>query len=244
VPPIPGPHDLLILQDGEKVFRAPDDTGDSWNVPATMRDLWVQDELRPPVVVAIAATENRAGEYMPEEAVTGPGAEAFLAAHENRVYVPRSRAYVSFIIDELVPYVRSQYPVRTGSRSTAIGGSSRGALFSIYALSLYPELFFGAACLSTHWPHGDGLVVRWLRSALPHAGAHRIYFDYGDQGLDADYRPYQDEVDAIMRERGYRYDIDWCTHFYPGDGHSETYWARRLKEPIRFLFGTRKDDGA
>lgn len=250
IPPTTGPHEILLLQDGEKVFRPRDEKGDSWSVPQRMKELWTDEGIDPPLVVAVSATENRAGEYMPQEAVTGPGAEAFIAAHEGRIYIPRSREYRLFLVEELLPFVVSTWGGGSGDRGVTVGGSSRGALFSIYAMAMHPDVFSGALCMSTHWPHGDGLVVRWLSKHLQTAGRstggkhherHRVYFDYGDQGLDADYEPYQRAVDRMMLEKGYRPDIDWKTEYFPGDGHTERCWGRRLKTPLRFFYTQRKD---
>ena len=34
-----------------------------------------------------------------------------------------------------------------------------GGLISAYAISEYPNVFGGAACLSTHWPALDGVLL-------------------------------------------------------------------------------------
>jgi len=41
--------------------------------------------------------------------------------------------------------------VKTGIENNFIAGSSMGGLISHYAICEYPEIFGGAACLSTHW---------------------------------------------------------------------------------------------
>ena len=146
------------------------------------------------------------------------------------------RSYLEFMVDELLPWVKASYPVLDGSPNRALMGCSRGALLSIYALCEYPHLYGSAACLSSHWPHGDGIMIDWLESHLPLPGEHRFYFDYGDQGLDAAYEPYQKRMDELMRSRGYRDGHDWLTRFFSGHGHSERYWAERLLRPLEFLY--------
>ena len=68
-----------------------------------------------------------------------------------------------------------------------------GALISLYALCEYPDVFAGAACLSTHWPGlfsmdnnpVPGAFFSYLKKSLPSPGKHRIYFDHGTETLDA-----------------------------------------------------------
>ncbi len=229
---------LVVMQDGEKVF--PDTGGDvGWNVPAALMRRW-EDGGRPaPAVLAVEATQNRAGEFMPEEAVVGPGGDRFLEAHRHRVYLPRSRAYLSFLLQEVLPWARSQ-GIHTDP--CTLVGCSRGALFSIYALCKKPREFVGAACLSPHWPHGDGLVVSWLSENLPASGRHRFYFDHGDQGLDAAYGPYQERVDSIMTNHGFAAAKDYVSLFFPGHGHEERYWRDRVGHAIAFVLDGRVVD--
>ncbi len=81
----------------------------------------------------------------------------------------------------------------------------------MYALCEYPDVFGGAACLSTHWvgifetennPIPDALVS-YLSKELPDPATHRIYFDYGTATLDVLYEPYQLQVDSVMMVKGF-----------------------------------------
>ena len=69
---------------------------------------------------------------------------------------------------------------------------------------------------------------------LPDPKNHKIYFDYGDQTLDAMYPTLQKKVDEVMKSKGYTAK-SWITKFYPGDDHSEKSWNRRLNIPLEFL---------
>ena len=63
---------------------------------------------------------------------------------------------------------------------------------------------------------------------------HKIYFDYGDQTLDALYPPLQAEVDGIMKTQGFT-EKNWKTQFFTGKDHSENAWKERLNIPLEFL---------
>jgi enterochelin esterase-like enzyme len=117
-----------------------------------------------------------------------------------------------------------------------------GGLISMYAICEYPQVFGGAACLSTHWPgifamEGNpipGAFVDYMRQHLPDPKTHKIYFDYGDQTLDAMYPPLQKKVDEVMRAKGFS-KKNWVTKAFPGDDHSEKSWSKRLGIPLLFL---------
>ena len=122
-----------------------------------------------------------------------------------------------------------------------------GGLISIYALCEYPSIFGGAICMSTHWPLSFTTVNNlfpasmfdYLKQKLPSARNHKIYFDYGDQTLDAIYAEFQKQADDVMIERGYRTE-KWKTIFFKGDDHSERSWKKRLSIPFEFMIQNEK----
>ena len=159
-------------------------------------------------------------------------------------YEIRSDAYLKFLVEELKPFIDKRFATRKGRRHTFIAGSSMGGLISLYALCEYPKVFGGAACLSTHWPgifsmEGNPFpeaMFQYMRQHLPAPRKHRLYFDCGDQTLDALYPPLQQKADAVLRKRGFSA-RNWQTRFFPGDDHSEKAWSRRLDQPLWFLLG-------
>lgn len=154
----------------------------------------------------------------------------------------RSDDYLKFITEELKPFIDRRYAPLPNDESTFIAGSSMGGLISIYAVCEYPEVFGGAACLSTHMigiftdennPIPD-VLIEYLRQNLPGPAGHRIYFDYGTETLDVFYETYQLIVDQIMMSKGYS-SANWQTRKFVGEEHSEEAWRKRLHIPITFL---------
>jgi predicted alpha/beta superfamily hydrolase len=113
-----------------------------------------------------------------------------------------------------------------------------GGLISIYAICEYPEIFGGAACLSTHWPGiffmKDNPVPQafftYLDTHLPAPKSHKLYFDHGTATLDAMYPALQKKVDEIIIAKGYD-SANWMTKEFPGEDHSETAWHKRVHIP-------------
>jgi hypothetical protein len=82
-------------------------------------------------------------------------------------------------------------------------------------------------------------LLQYLKTHLPKPAAHKIYFDYGDQTLDAWYPPLQQQADMIMKAKGFTAK-NWVTKFLPGEDHSERAWNRRLGSPLLFLLGKKQ----
>lgn len=75
-----------------------------------------------------------------------------------------------------------------------------------------------------------------MRDHLPDPSSNRLYFDYGDQGLDALYPLLQTKVDAVMKAKGFS-EKNWITRYFPGENHNELAWNKRLHIPMLFLLG-------
>ena len=96
--------------------------------------------------------------------------------------------------------------------------------------------------MSTHWPGIFSVennpvpdaFINYLKQNLPNPKNHKIYFDYGDQTLDAMYKPLQKKVDLVMKEKGFA-SKNWTTKYFPGKDHSEKSWSERLDVPLAFL---------
>jgi pimeloyl-ACP methyl ester carboxylesterase len=159
---------------------------------------------------------------------------------------------VRFVADELKPQIDKRFRTLPSRADTFVMGSSMGGLASLYALCRRPDVFGGAACVSTHWPvtriagvHDNpgappmialsAAVLGWFDANLPRAGAHRFYFDHGTQGLDRLYAPYQARMDAIGAGKGYVAGKDWLSKAAAGAQHNEAAWNARLPDALRFV---------
>lgn len=49
--------------------------------------------------------------------------------------------YLTFVVDELMPFIHRRYPVLDGPRFTGFGGSSYGAVSVLYAVMSRPGVF-------------------------------------------------------------------------------------------------------
>jgi len=234
-------YNVLYMHDGQNVFNAQTSySGTAWGVDETINELIAQGEIERTIVVAPWNTvRKRFSEFMPEAPKSLTDSEQVRAALKANTGFDRlySDAYLKFIVKELKPFIDKTYNVNTDMESTTIIGSSMGGLISLYAICSYPEIFGAAGCVSTHWPIpilGDA-YIKTLATTLPDPETHKIYFDYGTESLDAQYEPYQKQVDEIMREKGYTEGENWITKKFEGDTHSEVSWSKRAYIPLTFL---------
>ncbi len=229
---------VIYMQDGHNLFDPyVSNGGEIWAMDRAVTRLTDSGDIPPAVVVGVWDTARRFREYMPRKAMEMADQESTARFVSENGGPPVSDQYLHFLTEELKPMIDGEFTTLIGREHTFIMGSSMGALLSLYALCEYPEVFGGAGCLSTHWPAGDGVMVEYLKDALPEPGRHRIYFDHGTKTLDALYEPYQTKVDKIMRAKGYGQNQDWVTHCFEGAAHSERAWRKRVHIPLKFLLG-------
>ena len=245
-------YSVLYMNDGQMLYD-PENSWNkqSWNVDDVATELFDANKIKNIIVVGIwNGGQTRHVDYFPQKpfeylsiveknTVT---TQLQKAGKEKESFKPQSDNYLKFLIKELKPYMDKKYSVYTNSENTFIAGSSMGGLISIYAICEYPEVFGGAACMSTHWvgtftldnnPIPDSFL-KYMDKKLPNPKDHKIYFDCGDQTLDALYPEIQKNVDSLMIDKGYT-KSNWITKYFPGEDHSENSWNKRLNIPLEFL---------
>jgi len=248
-------YPVVYMHDGQMLF---DSTitwnNQEWGVDEVATGLIRAGQIEPPIVVGIwNKGETRHADYFPQkpfESLPQNVQDSLINAVRQESDAPvfsthiRSDAYLKFLVEELKPYIDNRYATRKGQEHTFIAGSSMGGLISWYAMCEYPQVFGGAACLSTHWigtfRSENNPIPRafneYLEKNLPNPANHKMYFDYGTETLDAAYEPYQEKVDTIMQRKGYSRE-NWKTQKFPGADHSENAWRKRLHIPLTFLLG-------
>ncbi len=234
-------YKVLYMHDGQNVFNSETSyTGIDWGVDEAIDSLMKIGKIKNTIVVAPWNTvKKRFSEYMPKapaEISENPQAKASLK--ENTGYdALYSDEYLKFLVEELKPFIEKTYNVSSKTEDTSIMGSSMGGLISLYAICKYPEVFGSAGCVSTHWPVqilGEA-YIKTLPTTLPDPATHKIYFDFGTEGLDAQYEPFQKQVDKMMVAKGYTESNNWITKKFDGAGHNEKSWNERVHIPLEFL---------
>ena len=239
-------YNVLYMHDGQMLF----DSTQTWNKQEWKVDEWSsklakEEKIKDFIVVGIHNIPKiRWQDLFPQKAynfIDEESKKLLKSISGSSDFTLNGDNYLNFIVKELKPFIDSNYSVYTNKDHTFVMGSSMGGLMSMYAVSEYPKVFGGAACLSTHWvgampmdenPFPDA-IFKYMTQNLPNSGTHKIYFDYGNKTLDQHYPQYAPKVDEILKQKGYT--VDAKNLFFEGTDHSEISWAKRLDTPLLFL---------
>jgi len=236
---------VLYMHDGQMLF----DTTITWNkqewmVDEIMSGLMKEGKIRNTIVVGDWNNEKyRHAEYFPEKPIqyiVDPVKDSLLK--KDLMGKALADEYLSFLVNVVKPRVDNSFSTLKDRANTFIMGSSMGGLISMYAISEYPDIFGGAACLSTHWigsastfdPSIPNSFNKYIAEKIPSPETHKIYFDHGTVDLDALYGKWQEIINATMVSKGYAAP-NFMTMVFPGENHSEKAWAKRLNIPLTFL---------
>lgn len=241
------------MHDGQMLFdSATNWNKQKWGVDETMGKLLMEKKIKDCIVVGVWNNgKYRHSEYFPQEALN------YLSQNDKTDVLnytrddqkerllqdgPSSDSYLNFLVLELKPFIDSAYSTLSDQQNTFISGSSMGGLISMYAICEYPQVYCGAACLSTHWPGTfktennpvPAAFLSYLNDNLPSPANHKFYFDYGTATLDSLYKPFQLQADEIMKSKGFK-KKNWITREFPGEDHTERAWKKRFEIPVMFL---------
>lgn len=225
----PRRYPVLYLNDGQNLFEsATSFTGVEWQVDETADRLIREAVIRPMIFVGIDnAGEDRIREYMPYR------------SFQPLLWRVQGSRYPSFLTKELMPFVQQQYRVDAGAQNTGLGGSSLGALISLYTVAVLPGLI-GRLLLESPslWASNRQLirqsrtVRRWPERVFLATGTAEGGRADRDRSMVEDVR----ELASMMRRAGLD-DNHLCLNMDEGATHHESAWARRFPQALSFLFG-------
>ena len=222
-------YPVLYLNDGQNLFESSTSfTGVEWQVDEAADRLIRENVIPPMIIVGLDnAAKDRIREYMP-----------YRSFHPMIVRVQGSR-YPTFLIKEVMPFIARHYRVASGPENTALGGSSLGALISLYTTAVRPGVI-GRLLLESPslWASNrqmirqSRLVKRWPERIFMAIGTSEVGRADRDQSTVDDVR----ELASIFRRAGLD-DQRLEVLIDHGATHHESAWARRFPDALRFLFG-------
>ena len=218
-------YPVLLLHDGQNLFDHLA-AGAEWQVDEAAERGVRSGELAPMIIVGVASNGDRTLDCTP---VPMP--------IEGRTQGGGAARYARYLVEELQPLLHRRYRTRRGAAHWAVGGSSFGALVTMWLL-LHHRAAFGAGLVvspSVWW--GGGEILREV-AAHARGPAPRLWLDMGgDEGPQA-VQGARDLRDALARQ-------GWPAQYTeaPGDGHDEAAWARRVPAMLRFLYAVPQGQG-
>lgn len=217
---------VLYMHDGQNLFDRAISYSDEWRVDETLEALAKSDHIEAIVVGIPNSGERRIAEYSPFKHPRLGGGDA--------------DAYLHFITDTLKPQIDADFDTLPARETTGILGSSMGGLISTYAYFERPDVFGFMGALSPAFWFASKAIVPYLQTK--HFVGGRIYLDVGTAEMGASrgstyFRQNAQEVCELLLTMGYTLGQDVFYVEDQGAPHSETAWARRLPNALRFLFG-------
>ena len=208
----------------------------AWHWEETLAALAAKGQSASPLVIAVDAGPDRIEEYglagWPDYAGRGRQAAAFQ----------------KFIVERLLPAIRTRYGVRADRDRTGIIGASLGGLAAFDLAWRHAETFgFAGVFSGSFWWRGDNsspatqqasrLAHRRVRETAPRTPP-RFFFETGTKD-ETDDRDGNGVIDAIqdtteligeLERRGYAHGTDLRYLEIPGGEHRESTWAQALPE--------------
>lgn len=235
----PGYHDpenkdrhypVFYLNDGQNLFdRATAFIGVEWQVDETADRLIREAKVPPLIIVGIDnAQKDRAREYLPYRSLSPP------------VLRPQGKRYPDFLIGEVMPFLYLRYRIARGPENTGLGGSSLGAIISLYTVIDRPGIFGRLLLESPSLFVSNRVLLKYSRAFR--GWPERIVLAVGTKEAgrqDRDEEVVDDvrELAQVLRRAGLGEDRLRMT-IDEGATHTEAEWAKRFPEALRFLFGT------
>lgn len=234
---------VLVMHDGHNLFDPKTSTfGATWGLldalrPGAVGGARIRGELKPLIIGVTYKNGDgtmRGYEYAPTDILKRMPEVVAQLPQEWNSSGPDGNQYHELIAMKILPTIAAEYGVQLDPNRTAMGGSSMGALTSLYGLAKYPEIYGTALAYSTHWPLGGKTMIDEYIEMLPEPGTHRIWDDGGTIELDATYWPHQEYFRKQLLKKGYLEGVDYIEASYPNTGHSEVWWAGRVEHPINW----------
>ena len=226
-------YPVFYLNDGQNLFdRGSAYTGVEWQVDETADRLIREKAIPPMILVGIDnAQKDRPKEYLSYRSLNPPQLR------------PQGKRYPDFLINEVMPFLYERYRIGRGPENTGLGGSSLGAIISLYTvmdrpgvfgrlLLESPSLFISNRQLLKH-----SLAVRqWPEKIFLAIGTRETGNEERDKEIVDDVR----ELEHILRRAGLG-EERLLMKIDEGATHSEGDWARRFPGALKFLFEKKRN---
>ena len=223
-------YPVLYMHDGQNLMdKATAYSGEEWRVDEAAQQLVQAGDVEPIIIVGIYNTEDRFAEYT-QVKDTGE-----FAQHGGG----NADAYGRFIVEELKPMIDRTFRTKEDPETTGLAGSSLGGLVTMYLGVKYPNVFRRLAVVSpsVFWANKDIVTrVKALKKKQP----LKIWMDIGTEESKGSQETVDDARllrDTLVAE-GWVAGKDLKYVEVAGAVHSESAWADRIDDVLKYLYPT------
>jgi predicted alpha/beta superfamily hydrolase len=213
-------YPVLYLQDAQNLFNEGSGYG-NWEIDKKLSIL-AEYGRGDVIVIAIEhGSEERIKEYIFDNDNIANGSEG--------------KKYIRFITDTLKPFVDEHYRTKRDRENTGIGGSSLGALISIYSGFLYPEVYSKLLIFSPSlWVEANNNFPL-MSFRVPFKTKIYLYGG-GQEGAKMVKRIHVFEEYLKRWEKKNLFDFEFKTNINPEGTHNEFYWSQEFPRAIEWLY--------
>ena len=222
-------YPVFYLNDGQNLFDpATAYIGVDWQADEAADRLVREGKIPPLILVGIDnAQKDRPREYLPYRSFNPP------------IMRPQGKRYPDFLLHEVMPFLYQRYRIARGPENTGLGGSSLGAVISLYTVMSRPAIFGRLLLESPSLFISNRQLLKSSRAFRQWPA--RIFMAIGTSEAgneDGDRRAVEDvrKLEHVLRRAGLR-DDRLLVKIDEGANHNEREWARRFPEALAFLFG-------
>lgn len=231
-------YPLLLMNDGQD-FQA-------LGLENTLTNTWREDPTNQFIYVGLEANQQRMHEY-------GTALKADFKGRGGK-----AGKYAEFIVEELVPFLKSEFRVSNDHKNWVYCGFSLGGLSALDIVLNNPHLFGKAGVFSgSFWwrdkaydpkMKGDrSRIILKVIEALPFQPHQKFWFQCGTEDEKAD-RNSSGTIDAIddtldviseLSRKGYRKGHEITYVEVPGGKHNQATWGAVFPQFLKWAFGQR-----
>ncbi len=222
-------YPVFYLNDGQNLFDpATAYIGVDWQADEAADRLIREGRIPPLIIVGIDnAQKDRPREYLPYRSLHPP------------IMRPQGKRYPDFLLNEVMPFVYQQYRIARGPEKTGMGGSSLGAIASLFTVMERPGVFGRLLLESPSLFISNRQLLKssrafrqWPARIFMAIGTREVGTEDRDRVAVEDVR----ELERVLRRAGLREDR-LLVKVDEGATHNEREWAKRFPEALTFLFG-------
>ena len=231
----PAAYPVLYLNDGQDLDRL--------HLPAILDALYARQAVRPFVLVAVHANDQRVQEY-------GTAAHADFNGRGSQ-----AGAYSAFVLQELLPFAQAHYHASPAPETAVMAGFSLGGLSAFDLVWHHPEAFARAGAFSgSFWwrrravgagyTPADRIMHGLVRARRAHP-SHGFWLQSGtldernDRNENGVIDAIEDCLDLIDELRASGLDVSRALRYVQVEGghHHPDTWGRVLPDFLVWAFG-------
>lgn len=212
-------YEVFYLQDAQNLFDDATSYAGEWQVDETLNKIF-EKTGKSVIIVGI----DNGGEKRIEE----------LSPYKNAKYGGgNGENYVKFIVETLKPYIDKNYRTKSCKKHTTIGGSSLGALISVYAAVKYPETFGKVLAFSSAFWFNAKELNEFISSSKVNLKQQKYYFIQGKHE-DEDMEEQTNRVIENLKSKNVKPKNIFLKIDEDGK-HNEMYWRREFGGAVLWL---------